>query len=1109
MIGVEGRGVVVTTIIRLADRRGIGAPEFSFIAAAAVAALATAFVLLPSPAAAMCSDNTPDTGDVVTCVPPTDTTGVAAMAGSTNVTVTVNAGATVDVSTSMTDAIVIRDASAIVNNGTVNAGGALAHALAARGDGNTITNNGTADTDGSGASGMFADGSGNELINNGTLGANGAAAGAAMQVSGDSNMLTNAAGGTINNTTDFRDGLAATGNDNDVVNLGTITTTGTDGDGINVDGDMNRITHSGTMTIGGTSVNGVQVSGAMNTVDVLGDVTLDNPALSLSVGAAVSIFGDDNIIMTDAVLSSTDTGVFLTGDRNTLMMDDMLGASGIGVVVTGSNNEVTNDAAVMTGGAGLISNFGGGMNTFTNNGSVATTGMFAHAVRVDSSAGNTIVNNSMLSTEGFFARGISALSADNEITNHGTIVTTGDLSDGIYTGFDGNTVANYGRVEVSGAGAHAMNFDSFPLEFGRLTNGVDGMLISAQGLGVRGVDGPEFIENFGTIVSSVGTAVDLGAADDEFLIGATSSITGTVDGGGDTDTFVLGGDADGAFDLGDIGPTAQFRNFEAFEKRGASTWTATGMATGDWDVLGGTFLVNGVIDGAVAAADGATLGGAGTVGATTIAGGGIHAPGTSIGVQTVNGAYVLDPGAVRQIEIDDAENSDLVDVTGTVTIDNAVLDIQVLPGTYDLPEFTYLIIDNDDVDAVAGAGFATIMNPLAFYDAAVATDGGDGNDVVLSLTRNATVFADIARTPNQRSVAMALPDLDQSPGSDGETVIANILGLTEPEARDAFDKLSGEIHPTAGVLALSDLGRMVDVIREDEPRTAAGSRLSYRDPLRADAPAFWLRALGGVDNVDGDGNAHDADHASAGVAVGLEKPIGDTLTIGLAAGYSWGSVDVGSVHSSIDIDTFAIAALGRWRDGMFEADVAAGYAYQHFDSGRGIEFGDLARTATADYGGDAPFVSVEARLVEMVGDVAVKPFVGVDALWLDTNGFEETGAGSVNLINDGESFESVLFHLGIEATTEVMVGDVRLMPRGRIGWAHEFGDDKAVNGFVFAGGPTATTIAGTGRGRDRAEIEAALAADIAEDLSAFIAYQGSLASNGESHGARAGITLVW
>jgi len=186
-------------------------------------------------------------------------------------------------------------------------------------------------------------------------------------------------------------------------------------------------------------------------------------------------------------------------------------------------------------------------------------------------------------------------------------------------------------------------------------------------------------------------------------------------GPGTNDTLILSGQGNGAFDLSDIDTGSgkkQFRNFEIF-KVDSGTWSFSGATTMPFTVNGGT------------------LKGTGTFGDLTFDGGAI-APGNSIGTMHVNGAFTLGRSAVYEVEVNAQGQSDKVVVKGTVNLTGCVLKVLAANGNYKT-KTNYTIIDNDGSDAVQGQ-FAKIEYDLAFLKPTVVYNGGDGNDVVLTLT---------------------------------------------------------------------------------------------------------------------------------------------------------------------------------------------------------------------------------------------------------------------------------------------------------------------------------------------------------------------------------------
>ena len=328
--------------------------------------------------------------------------------------------------------------------------------------------------------------------------------------------------------------------------------------------------------------------------------------------------------------------------------------------------------------------------------------------------------------------------------------------------------------------------------------------------------------------------------------------------------------------ISDCGPTgtecqafnsAQPSTGGSLVKTGTGTLMLSGANTytGPTVVNQGKLVVNGSIVSDVTVDNGGELGGTGQIGALTVGNGGVYAPGNSIGTQTVNGAFTLGSGAVYRVEANAQGQSDKVVVKGAVNLTGATLRVLAANGNYK-PRTDYVIIDNDGGDPVNGS-FASVTTNLAFLTPAVFTNGGDGNDVVLTLLTSAFSFCDAAKTPNQCNVAEAL---DQFPTTNA--LFLAVLNQTASGARQAFDALSGEIHATvAGTLADDSryvreaiLGRLMQagVAANGNIQTAAlaaagpqvasldanAMAVGYDKSLSGPPPraplAFWTRAYG-------------------------------------------------------------------------------------------------------------------------------------------------------------------------------------------------------------------------------------------------------------------------
>jgi outer membrane autotransporter protein len=125
----------------------------------------------------------------------------------------------------------------------------------------------------------------------------------------------------------------------------------------------------------------------------------------------------------------------------------------------------------------------------------------------------------------------------------------------------------------------------------------------AGGTGIVGGAGGFTITNSGTIrgglsgdgVTRANAITFAGGGTNSLTLQAGSSIIGNVVAFfGGSDVLALGGSANAAFDVSQIGPAAQYQNFANFQKTGTSTWTLTGTtaSTTAWALNGGTLAIS-------------------------------------------------------------------------------------------------------------------------------------------------------------------------------------------------------------------------------------------------------------------------------------------------------------------------------------------------------------------------------------------------------------------------------------------------------------------------------------------------------------------------------------
>jgi hypothetical protein len=233
-------------------------------------ALGIALLLPYEPAFGACDNTAPVSGQTVTCsssAPSPSTTPVAAVAGSTNVTVNVQAGAELDVTGN--NVILVRDGSTVTNLGTLRGAGDTFDAISAHGASggaghDVLINRGTIVTSGVESEGMFNSAAAVTMLND-TAGV--------IRTTGDDSVamhdfaspgggtLTN--NGTLSTSGSGSHGMAALTNNDTVVNNGAITTIGAGSHGMVANGNAvggtgnNVLTNHGTIDVWGAGSDGL------------------------------------------------------------------------------------------------------------------------------------------------------------------------------------------------------------------------------------------------------------------------------------------------------------------------------------------------------------------------------------------------------------------------------------------------------------------------------------------------------------------------------------------------------------------------------------------------------------------------------------------------------------------------------------------------------------------------------------------------------------------------------------------------------------------------------------------------------------------------------------
>ncbi len=938
-------------------------------------------------------------------------------------------------------------------------------------------------------------------INNSGIIRSTANGGRAINASGANNVrtvtLVNNVGALIESQDDaFRINVAPTGGTIRIDNFGTIRTTN-GGQALDFDavagGATVIINNYAGATLGSVGQDGIR-PGQGAIVTNAGLIRSDGAANNNYDGIDWQQKSGTVINQTTGVISGLRHGITSDVDVNVTNDGAITGRNGSGIGSDGTGT-VVNRGTITGQWDGVATNGDGDgvdidfIGSVTNSGTIQ--GLSATGVdpggRPNSAEGIAMGGGTIVNSGTIFGAGNAILinhdtnvggvaDGATTITNTGTIhATTGRAIQ--FVGNFSDTITTSGTITGGTAGAIDMgdgndilNIQSGSVISGTVDGGAGNDRINLGGTGTGSFAGAV---NFETLAVNMGNwtltapstfASGIAIAAPATLTGNTTTLSGGITNAG---TLVFQQAADGSF-VGTLSGTG------TLVKTGAGALTIgsqTGF-TGPTAVNAGRLVLAGALPSAVTVANGATLGGTGTIAALTVVGGGTVAPGTGVGTIAVTGNFAQASGSVYAAETTAAGLSDRITVGGTATIaSGAQLAVTRGTGTYGIGQRYTLLTATGGV-----SGTYTLVQTASGGTEFRLAQTGTG--VFVDVARTAASLPSIAATRNQAAVAPALAALGV-----GNAAYAGLTLIPSDDAvRAGLDALSGEAHASLRTAMLKDAQGAEDAVRSRllSPTTGSG---------------IWAQAIGRSGEDDGDFATASAERHGWGGIGGVEIALDGQARVGVAGGYTRTKVGIDARDSFGKVESTHALAYAGGMLGPVALRTGAGYAWTKTDLKRGVVFPGYAARLTSNYDGDVLHGFAEIGLPHAMFGATVEPFAGVEAYRVHTDAFTETG-GSAALSGEARKETFTLSTLGIRGQTPIVEG---LSARSRIGWQHAFGDASPDARLRFAGASVPFSMSGATLSRDAAVVALDLAWMPVEAITVTSGYSGSIGDRGDDN----------
>jgi subtilase-type serine protease len=467
----------------------------------------------------------------------------------------------------------------------------------------------------------------------------------------------------------------------------------------------------------------------------------------------------------------------------------------------------------------------------------------------------------------------------------------------------------------------------------------------------------------------------------------------------------------------------------------------------------------------------------------------------------VAGDVTFAPGSTYAVELSPT-SSDQIIATGKALIEGATVSMSLenSPTLLSTNEVQSLLGTRYNILQAAGGiegRFGQVLPDYAFLGGTLAYSA-DG--IQLAVGRNDASFASVGLTPNQRAVGAAAERL----GAGNALFETLLLSPNAASAQQAFQQLSGEIHPAIGTMLINDSRYL---------REAVGERLRERDLFNAGAPTddrsnAWVKVLGSWGKSDGGHDNADSNSSIGGLLAGVDGLIAEDTRLGFVTGYSDSSLSMGSgTHSSASVDSYHLGAyLGHQIDAL-RLTVGGAYSWHRVDVKRDLQFGDVSGKQKTKHDAATTQVFTEAAYDLGLQPMNLEPFANLSYVHLNTESFTEKGDAAA-LKGGEDNRDVVLSTLGVRAKRSFALSDQHQLELGAsLGWQHNLSSVDADSHLAFANGNSAFTVQSVSMDRDAAVVGVRAGLALNRDVRVNLDYNGLIGNNEKDHGV--GLTLDW
>jgi uncharacterized protein with beta-barrel porin domain len=518
--------------------------------------------------------------------------------------------------------------------------------------------------------------------------------------------------------------------------------------------------------------------------------------------------------------------------------------------------------------------------------------------------------------------------------------------------------------------------------------------------------------------------------------------------------------------------------------------TGNNTYTGGTTIQGGTLALSGSLGSDVNILGGA-LGGSGTINGNLTSAGLVQSMGGNGEHLTVTGNYTATSTATTAVSLGNP-----LTVGGTANV-AGTLQILAPASTY-TPNSTETLLT---AGSLTGTFASQTYGTGVFYQVSNLTYGATA--LSATVTRQAvaqSIPITLATANVAQGLDAALNQADQwasTPTSYAAhatflTSAAQLLSArTQSQALANVASLNGEIYGTSAA------------IEAQQSQVTDDAIAAHQLAASAEKPGAWVQALGSSGGLSQSSFA-SAKYTMGGMLVGLDAPINDHLSGGVAFGHTSINATLAGLagHTHGIGDSFALYGKANLGSGTYLAGRAS-WTRNTLDVNRTVMLGGTLANVSGNRTDDVYRGTLEVGKAFVAGHGTVTPYLSVTGLQVNTTGFGENGAGGFGLTVDIQSHVASFATLGARFGHGFTWSGGQSVLTGHLAWRRTLSGMNLGVDASFIGAPGSTFEAiGQGLARNSGEIGASFTTRVNQRWSWYLNADAQ-GARGRSHSASA------